>query len=224
MNPALGRVCAPGPETSSSGSHRRSCVLPVRIILCIAAFAISVPACGGTGIQQQGADATAPPPTPVKVAPSVAEETVEDRLSRRRNAILSAPPCVPPPRADTSAWEPAVMNGRVTPLRLPREFQLDTSIEFRHGGAQWRADGRTFFLENGTWGINTPTACRASFRAGDYIVEPRAVDARTILSAFPADTALRLSTRMGGQVATQAELEVLWTILRSVPPLPWPDR
>jgi hypothetical protein len=192
----------------------------MRFSLDIAAFSISIASCGGPGLRRQAHDGTAPPSIPVALAPSRAEETENDRLTRGRNAILSAPPCVVPPPADTSAWEPAVTNGRIIPLRLPREFHPDTTAEFRHGGAQWRADVRTFFLENGHWGIHTPTACRASFRAGDYIVEHRTVDGRTILSAFPADPALDLSTRMGGQVVTQAELEVLWTILRSVPPVP----
>jgi hypothetical protein len=163
-------------------------------------------------------DTAAPSPAPVPLdVPG--EETRETRLGRRRDAILAAPPCTLPPPVDTVGWKPAVINDRQLPLRLPPEFQLDTTEEFYHGGAQWRAGTRTFFLQNGWWGVDSPSACRAVLPAGEFIVEQSDAEGQRLLTAFPADTVWRPSLLVGGRATTQAELAVLWTILHSLPPV-----
>jgi hypothetical protein len=157
-----------------------------------------------------------PAPVPLDVP---GEETRETRLGRRRDAILAAPPCTPPPPVDTVGWRPAVINGRQLPFRLPPEFQPDPTAEFYHGGARWRAGTRTFLLQNGWWGVDSPSACRAVLPAGEFIVEQSDAEGQRLLTAFPADTVWRPSLLVGGRATTQAELAVLWTILHSLPPV-----
>lgn len=187
--------------------------------------ALVVPAACGVGHSEKPAVApeaaeTAPAsavPVPLEVPDA---ETREDRLNRRRDAILAAPPCIIPPPVDTIGWKPQTIGNQPASLRLPPEFRLDTAVDFYHGGLQWRAGARTFYLQNGWWGVDTPSACRATFEAGDYIVEQYDVEGQLALSAFPADTVWRPSIAVGGRATTQAELAVLWTILRSMPPSP----
>lgn len=180
--------------------------------------AVAIAACAGRPVEQPVNAPEVSRPAPVPPAPAPAEETVQDRLGRRRDAILAAPACTPPAPVDTTGWEPATINGRALPLRLPREFRPDTAPDTYHGGAQWRAGTRTFFMHSGWWGVDSPTACRASFRSGDYIVQRRDEGGKLALTAFPADTVWRPSTLLGGEATNQAELAVLWTILRSLSP------
>lgn len=186
--------------------------------------AVAIAACAGRPVEQAvsapGASRPAPVPPAPAPAPAPAEETAQDRIGRRRDAILGAPACTPPAPVDTTGWEPATINGRALPLRLPREFRPDTAPDTYHGGAQWRAGTRTFFMHAGWWGVHSPNACRATFRSGDYIVQRWDEGGKLALTAFPADTVWRPSTLLGGEATTQAELAVLWTILRSLPP--WP--
>ena len=188
---------------------------------CVLGWSIAASSCGGR-LAQGGPAPDEARAAPRSVATAPAEETTQDRLNRRRNGILSAPRCAVPPPVDTTGWRPVELDGRPTPLRLPREFQLDTAPDFFHGGVQWRAGARTFFLQNGWWTADGPTACRATFLAGDFIVERHSAGGRMSLAAFPADTVWRPSVVMGGEAGTEAELKLLWTILRSVPPFPWP--
>jgi hypothetical protein len=112
-----------------------------------------------------------------------------------------------------------VINGRQLPFRLPPEFQPDTTAEFYHGGAQWRAGTRTFLLQNGWLGVDSPSTCTATLPAGEFIVEQSEAEGQRLLTAFPADTVWRPSLLVGGRATTEGEQAVLWTILRSLPPV-----
>ena len=122
----------------------------------------------------------------------------EPRIAPRRWAIVNAPPCARFHSADTANWKTEKWGRRS--IKLPADFLRDPNWKSYHGGVQWRQEHHTVALEDGWWGVDLSggslNACRLSAPAGDFIVQEKSSDAGLTITAMPADSSWRLSTRI----------------------------
>jgi hypothetical protein len=161
-------------------------------------------------------------PKPVAVSsPAIVSRSTrqirEENDARRYHEVIASPPCrmIPPP-VDITGWQ---IDSHLTAIRLPvgfkRDTQPDPAARSHHGGVRWREGGRTFRLAVGFWAGGGSNTCRTMFGSEPYLVA-QFVDTsgHITLSAYPADTAFRMTTLMAGTVETPADVALLWTIFR----------
>jgi hypothetical protein len=146
----------------------------------------------------------------------------ESNLARRRAWILSARPCEAQLLVDTVGWREArFKNGRAAGVWLPRGFVLDSSARFIEGGVEWRDKDRSFARVNGFWGPPDadaslePAPCRLSLFGRPYLfVEGWRSDGGAWVASYPDDTAWSQSEGLFARSAHEADLALLWTIVR----------
>lgn len=141
------------------------------------------------------------------------------RIALRADWMRDAKPCTPPPLVDTTGWQLARLpDGQMANAALPPGFEFDTTARFFHGGVQWRRGKQEFARLRGWWGPSS-SACLLPLGGQSYIVTVHSDTAGVSVFAFPADTTWGESEAIYAGSPNAADLDLLWTILRSATPV-----
>jgi hypothetical protein len=147
-----------------------------------------------------------------------AKRSIAQRLARDSARVANAPPCHPPPLADTTGWRRTPGPGTRYAFLLPPAFTRDTSKEgrFWHGGTRWLDGSREFDVAGGTYNVESfgdQPVCLMHMGGRRAIVSEVNAAPRHSISAtwLPGSAVL-----VHGHSDNPADLTLFWTVLRTM--------